>query len=136
MNKIKIQEVLRSARMYVDQGWCQGEVAQDKNGVDLDDPFHRDATCWCATGAISRAIGKKFDWHETKDFTADNFTAVERKAHRWLAIGIIATDQYVRTDMSDFEIAEWNDDLKTDKEQVLQAFDKSIALVGDEEVVL
>ena len=135
MKNIELKKILRGARIYVERGWCQGEVALDRNGRVLDDPCHRDAACWCATGAISRAISKLFGWHETEDFTADDFTRLESKSQRWLVIGILATNQRVHID-DEFGVSEWNDDDATTQEHVLNAFDKSIALVGSEVVVL
>src|SRR5690242_7058396 len=51
--------VLRAARELVQRGWTQGWYARDKTGraVGWD---HPEASCWCASGAIYKAVGVSF----------------------------------------------------------------------------
>lgn len=48
--------VLTKAKEYLDRGWSTGCFAKDSKGNSTD-PCGSDAICWCAVGAIDRAIG-------------------------------------------------------------------------------
>lgn len=49
-------EALDKAAELVRQGWTQGELARDGLGHACR-PTDRDATCWCAEGALRRVTG-------------------------------------------------------------------------------
>lgn len=49
-------EILRAAADLIDKGWTQGAYARNATGASVG-PHDTDAVCFCALGAISRAVG-------------------------------------------------------------------------------
>src|SRR4051794_7704343 len=52
-------DVLVAARALIDDGWTQGAMARTDEGRGVP-AWDNDASCWCATGAISRAGSNLF----------------------------------------------------------------------------
>jgi hypothetical protein len=49
------KEVFQDAAALVEDGWTQGHMARDADG-DMADALGDRATCWCALGALYRAL--------------------------------------------------------------------------------
>jgi hypothetical protein len=54
------KEVFQDAAALVEDGWTQGHMARDADG-DMADALGDRATCWCALGALYRAVGDDGD---------------------------------------------------------------------------
>ena len=50
--------LLKVARAYVHQGWCQGYLALAEDG-EMRDPNDADAVAWCMVGAACAAAGAR-----------------------------------------------------------------------------
>ena len=86
--------------------WLQGGHAKNVEGEYVD-PESKDAICWCSLGAA---------WAVTHSTPEDSyFTALE----------------YVRK-FTDKDLLFWNDDPERTHEEVMNAFDKAIALAQKE----
>lgn len=48
---LTVADALRDARARICQGWCQGHLAEDRNGREVV-PNADDAVRWCLLGAI------------------------------------------------------------------------------------
>jgi hypothetical protein len=96
------RNVLIRARRLVKGGWTQDSYAKDKYGKSTA-PTMRDATCFCALGAIKRAKA---------ELGLDEFDSVGTVLFK-------VVGGY---------IPEWNDDPRRTQAEVVDAFTKAIAL--------
>lgn len=97
-------DVLIAARAKIEQGWTQGKMARDNDGVSVR-PLSDDATCWCAAGAI---------------------TAAGSSAQPMLAARAALTKAVACRDF----IGVWNDKRGRTQAEVLAAFDRAIEAEG------
>jgi hypothetical protein len=103
---VAVSETVRvleeARRLLLEKGWTQGTFARDRKGdaIEFDSPR---AACFCTSGAIMR-VG------ESPDRSAEFY------AFRAL-----------RKFLGDQTIAEWNDDPRRTREDVLGLFDRAIA---------
>lgn len=106
---MKTIEVLQKARELIanPSRWCKKSFARNHTGTSVGVNTNR-ACQWCASGAISRAVG-----------TPHTFVSAEPARHALiLAIG--------GDDM--FSIASWNDSSIRTHSEVLAAFDSAIEI--------
>lgn len=94
-------EVLKAARAKIEQGWCQGDAAQNSDG-ELCGSQDLNASCWCCVGAIGAV------------------TAYNEQATPAL--------KAIRDAIGTPGIAKWNDAKGRTQAEVLAAFDKAIEL--------
>lgn len=99
-------QVLEGARRRLETGWVQGFFAADENGdgVDVNSPL---ACRWCSGGAIRVESDEDGVYYAARCLLT---TAIES-----------------------ISIADWNDEPGRTKEEVLEAFDKAIALAKERE---
>ena len=56
LNSEQAVKCLEDAKRYVERGWCQDHAAENARGNPCD-ARHLDACKWCASGAVTRAMG-------------------------------------------------------------------------------
>jgi hypothetical protein len=106
-------DILSSAHELVASGWCQGATARDRQGDEVD-PRSGEACAWSAAGAIVATRRTRGDspvrghGGDIEAFIAAN--------------GALAGSLSTAPD-------EWNDAPGRTREQVLQAFNRSTALL-------
>jgi hypothetical protein len=98
--------ILTTARALIEkpERWTRNAYRRDAKGDLCGQEF---AVCWCATGALSQAsrqLGVTGDWNSAYDLLA---AAVGGKS-----------------------VEEWNDARSRTHDQILEGFDKAIALAG------
>lgn len=102
-------ETLKNAKTLIENGWCQGSEAKDIDG-NIAHNKSRKAVSFCVVGSISRAahdLGRSINsWQ--------NCFNIFRKAN------------------SIISISAFNDHPSMSKEEILQAFDRAIALAETE----
>lgn len=97
------QILIDAKQLLIDKGWTQGSFAKDTNGMPVH--HYRDtAVCFCLAGAVRRA----------NDGVSGNFTEVA---------DILAD---LIPDVYEGEVACFNDDESTTKDDVLAVLDKAI----------
>lgn len=84
-----VAKVLESAADLLEKpgAWIQGDFARDANGDGLAMGYDPKATCWCAVGALEKALGPSAE----KDI-----------AHYWEALEIALPDGFS-------SVPDWND---------------------------
>lgn len=100
-------EILRAARAKVEKGWCQGPPAKDGNGHATYSGSDR-ACKWCSVGAIWSVL----------DATTGEQACAEVAIQN--ALGVTS-------------LAFWNEKPGRTQAEVLEAFDKAIALAIEAE---
>ena len=99
-----VLDVLMEGRAKVMKGWCQGSSAQNDANEALQ-VYSPAATQWCIVGAVNSS-------------SPDNMGT-------WLlALEVLRSVNHIDPIRG---IVHWNDDPKTTKRDVLDAFDKAIA---------
>ena len=96
MSDVKPIDILVKAKEYLEQGWCQGDLAQDELGRAVD-PLEPSACQWCAGGAIEVAAWDLGGKPETLDVDLQ-FARGDASEALEMAIG-------------DGDIADWNDNI-------------------------
>ena len=89
--KQKWQDVLLRAALIVEEGWCQGVMHLNNDGVNC---YRSKATRSCAAGAISRAVGG--DYYSTpgaKDVEVAALRGLQRFLRRsqgnsWVTVAV------------------------------------------------
>lgn len=98
-----IDLLLRSARHYVEEGWCQHKLHEDNHSKH------------CVLGAIRQANG----WKKNALY----YDAVRRFVKTLPRLPVYCVGDYVRA------ISLWNDRRSRTKQQVLKQFDKVLVSV-------
>lgn len=110
-------EILKKAREIIADPirWTKGAFALDKN-KETALPNWNEAVCWCAEGAIQKAVWDMKAWHDSK----------ERSAVMETACALL--EAHIPSDYEFFaRAARYNDHENTTHEMVLAWFDKAIA---------
>lgn len=106
-----VERVLLRAAEIVDAGWTQKSPARDGNGNPVFS-HHQSATCFCAVGAIFRAIS------ETENCQISGDLASLPIARLSISLGMGNAGN----------VASWNDHPKRTKEEVVAALRKAATL--------
>ena len=69
------REVCADAARLVQQGWCQCVDARDKNGKPCSS-LDEEATCFCLSGAIDRAVALRSARHHQRFPVYDPYSAI------------------------------------------------------------
>lgn len=104
---------LDKAADLVEQGWTQGELARDENGLACR-PTDSDATCWCAEGALRRVTyyaGPAMVGRDGEPFVVAFFAMTDRARLRAIEAGSRNTMQC---------LPDWNDAVGREAEQVAE----------------
>ena len=94
------REVCADAARLVQQGWCQGQDARDKNGMPRS-YLDEEATCFCLSGAIGRAVVLRSARHHHRFPVYDPRSAIVLEAHA--LVGLVACIPSGRS------LVAWND---------------------------
>lgn len=113
-------EILMRAKVKIVCGWTQGMLAEDEDGSDCV-PTDPAAVCWCSMGAIESAVGR--------ERSSAGWPYEQRQEYQ---AAIDALKRIILRDFKETEIPVWNDDEHRTKDEVLNAFDKAIALAKEE----
>ena len=110
-----VVSVLKLGRELIEAGWTQGALARNAMQEEV---LYVDthATCFCTSGAIHRALYKNAPVENYGETVDDVFDIV------WDLLG----DEYYPGG-----IALWNDNPDRTKEDVLELFDKAIAMAKE-----
>ena len=115
-----IQEILTDAKAFIQKGWTKSYYACDVNGIDIE-PTNPKACSWCANGAIYAAAYNKV----SEDFIY-RIKVYMDEIVREADVTFWKTDSNMPSTVKIPCIVSYNDALKTEKEDVIEMFDKGI----------
>jgi hypothetical protein len=120
--------MLRDAAKLVRQGWTQGYSARTEVGHAAGFDWYN-AVCFCAAGAVSRAIMDGLGGHPAIT-TTHLFHETEQRLFECVVevIKEISPGQPVKFDDPGTHIAEWNDSWARDQNTVVAVLDKAATL--------
>lgn len=107
-NDVSAKKILKRARKIVKSRWTKGSIARDDLGRRIS-PYHDDAACFCAYGAIDRA---------TFELTGMTFTPEAARAET--AFGNTVYKE-LKTSVPDF-----NDNIAQSADDVAAMFKRAI----------
>lgn len=108
---MSMREILQVAKGFIERGYTKQYFARNGNDapVDSKDP---NAVCWCAAGAVRRAVPKGVQSE-----------LMEYDALYQLRLSL--------PEGASNDLVEYNDRPTTTKEDILALFDRAIASIGD-----
>jgi hypothetical protein len=120
-----VKQLLIEAKALIEkpENWTRGVMARGKAGVEVA-PESPEATCFCAMGALYRA--SKDQWNRGALYRASK--------DQWDRLAHIRAERTLREHAhGHLFISEFNDDLKTMHQDIMNLFDKAINSLGDDE---
>lgn len=111
--------ILKKAKGFVEAGWCQQTMSEDKNGTPLGDPFSRKAKRFCAMGALQKATGREA-FRSVKKYNPELYARFNKARS---TLDTAATNE---------GIVSFNDDPVREKSDVIRAFDRAIYILQGE----
>jgi hypothetical protein len=104
------RELLTHARDKISQGWCQGEMARDRNG-DAVLPSSSEARQWCLVGAVLSVPPTSM-----REYIVQNQVLI-----------VLAE----LTRMSWWKVGRWNEKIYRTQEEVVALLDRAIIEVAE-----
>ncbi len=101
--------LIRAKQVLLDNKWTTNTYAKKANGHTVCDVMDPAATCFCAVGAVFKAV---------------NLSSLDRTSEPANATEAI---NYLITEVS-YDISMFNDEVGTTKKDILKAFDSAIVL--------
>ena len=117
---LSVLQVLKGAREILarPESWTQNALAKDAAGAAIEGVLSEEATCWCASGAIWKAM-------DADPFGGDVDTPTRDLA---LDAKLAIIGQLIEADgrKTRWTVPSWNDALERTHEEVIAAFDRAI----------
>lgn len=118
------REILLISRALVDYGWTQGDMALNKK-KGYTHATSSEAVCWCALGAIDRAVFF-LDGEQHVEGSSGYMRVAQGKEQAIIALAHAMKERVYSNQDVEMLVVEFNDDPKTTQQKVVAAFDQAL----------
>jgi hypothetical protein len=123
--KTKVIKALKAAKRLLEtKKWTKNDYARKANGQTPCNILSKEATCFCAEGALRR-VSNVDEWDQVS-CSNTVFTAADRLLNTAVLQEINSSNEQM------YHVNSYNDDKDTTKKDILRIFDKAVDLAKKE----